>query len=229
MYYRFILPLTLLLLACNGKEKQKEENEDEQYAKIEQQDEKTIVKVQVAREDRFNLELVSNGKAEANRKAALNFEVADVVRKVNVKNGDRVKKGDIIAEVDDEKAKFALEDARLSLQKAFLDLKLAIINEGLKTLDDTVQLPPRRKEAMYLQCGYTSSVKAFEKAQKEYTLVKTRAPFDGIIADLEAKPYNQTSAYKSLCTLIVSIRKWKSCSTCWKPKSEISTPAWRSK
>lgn len=93
MYYRFILPLTLLLLACNGKEKQKEENEDEQYAKIEQQDEKTIVKVQVAREDRFNLELVSNGKAEANRKAALNFEVADVVRKVNVKNGDRVKKG----------------------------------------------------------------------------------------------------------------------------------------
>lgn len=202
MYYRFILPLTLLLLACNGKEKQKEENEDEQYAKIEQQDEKTIVKVQVAREDRFNLELVSNGKAEANRKAALNFEVADVVRKVNVKNGDRVKKGDIIAEVDDEKATFALEDARLSLQKAFLDLKLAIINEGFKTLDDTVQLPPRRKEAMYLQCGYTSSVKAFEKAQKEYTLVKTRAPFDGIIADLEAKPYNQTSAYKSLCTLI---------------------------
>lgn len=202
MYYRFILPLTLLLLACNGKEKQKEENEDEQYAKIEQQDEKTIVKVQVAREDRFKLELVSNGKAEANRKAALNFEVADVVRKVNVKNGDRVKKGDIIAEVDDEKAKFALEDARLSLQKAFLDLKLAIINEGFKTLDDTVQLPPRRKEAMYLQCGYTSSVKAFEKAQKEYTLVKTRAPFDGIIADLEAKPYNQTSAYKSLCTLI---------------------------
>ncbi len=33
-------------------------------------------------------------------------------------------------------------------------------------------------------------------------LVKTKAPFNGIIADLEAKPYNQTSAYKSLCTLI---------------------------
>ena len=97
MYYRFILPLNLLLLACNGKEKQEKENEDEQYAKIEQQDEKTIVKVQVAQEDRFNLELVSNGKAEANRKAVLNFEVADVVRKVNVKNGDRVRKGDIIA------------------------------------------------------------------------------------------------------------------------------------
>ena len=199
MYYRFILPLTLLLLACNGKEKQKKE--DEQYARIEQQDEKTIVKVQVAQEDRFNLELVSNGKAEANRKATLNFDVADVVKKVNVKNGDRIRKGDIIAEVDDEKAKQTLEDALLSLKKA-VDLKLSIINEGFKTLDDTIKLTALRKEAMYLQCGYTSSLKAFEKAEKEYTLIKTRAPFDGIIADLEAKPYNQTSVYKSLCTLI---------------------------
>ena len=200
MYYRFILPLTLLLLACNGKEKQKKE--DEQYARIEQQDEKTIVKAQVAREDRFNLELVSNGKAEANRKATLNFDVADVVKKVNVKNGDRIRKGDIIAEVDDEKAKQTLEDALLSLKKAVLDLKLSIINEGFKTLDDTIKLTALRKEAMYLQCGYTSSLKAFEKAEKEYTLIKTRAPFDGIIADLEAKPDNQTSVYKSLCTLI---------------------------
>lgn len=200
MYYRFILPLTLLLLACNGKEKQKKE--DEQYARIEQQDEKTIVKAQVAREDQFNLELVSNGKAEANRKATLNFDVADVVKKVNVKNGDRIRKGDIIAEVDDEKAKQTLEDALLSLKKAVLDLKLSIINEGFKTLDDTIKLTALRKEAMYLQCGYTSSLKAFEKAEKEYTLIKTRAPFDGIIADLEAKPYNQTSVYKSLCTLI---------------------------
>ena len=200
MYYRFILPLTLLLLACNGKEKQKKE--DEQYARIEQQDEKTIVKAQVARDDRFNWELVSNGKAEANRKATLNFDVADVVKKVNVKNGDRIRKGDIIAEVDDEKAKQTLEDALLSLKKAVLDLKLSIINEGFKTLDDTIKLTALRKEAMYLQCGYTSSLKAFEKAEKEYTLIKTRAPFDGIIADLEAKPYNQTSVYKSLCTLI---------------------------
>ena len=128
--------------------------------------------------------------------------MADVVKKVNVKNGDRIRKGDIIAEVDDEKAKQTLEDALLSLKKAVLDLKLSIINEGFKTLDDTIKLTALRKEAMYLQCGYTSSLKAFEKAEKEYTLIKTRAPFDGIIADLEAKPYNQTSVYKSLCTLI---------------------------
>ena len=112
MCYRFIPPLALLflLLACNGKGKQNEESEEENYAKIEQQEEKTIVKVQVAREDRFNLELVSNGKAEANRKATLNFEVPDVVRQVNVKNGDRVRQGDVIAVVDDVKAKQTLEN-----------------------------------------------------------------------------------------------------------------------
>lgn len=204
MCYRFIPPLALLflLLACNGKGKQKEESEEENYAKIEQQEEKTIVKVQVAREDRFNLELVSNGKAEANRKATLNFEVADVVRQVNVKNGDRVRQGDVIAIVDDVKAKQTLEDAHLALKKAVLDLKLAVINEGLKDLSDTVKLTPVRKEAIYLQSGYTSSIQAYAKAQKDYALVKTKAPFDGIVADLEAKPYNQTATYKSLCTLI---------------------------
>ena len=119
MCYRFIPPLALLflLLACNGKGKQKEESEEENYAKIEQQEEKTIVKVQVAREDRFNLELVSNGKAEANRKATLNFEVPDVVRQVNVKNGDRVRQGDVIAIVDDVKAKQTLEDAHLGIER----------------------------------------------------------------------------------------------------------------
>ena len=81
MYYRFILPLTLLLLACNGKEKQKKE--DEQYARIEQQDEKTIVKAQVAREDRFNLELVSNGKAEAKRKTTHKNKKPKIKKKKN--------------------------------------------------------------------------------------------------------------------------------------------------
>ena len=50
--------------------------------------------------EKFEKDILWDGKAEANRKAALNFEVADVVRKVNVKNGDRVKKGDIILRIE---------------------------------------------------------------------------------------------------------------------------------
>lgn len=202
MNYKYILPIaaSLLLLACNGKSKNSEE--DEGLAKMEQEEENHVVKAQVARRDQFNLELISNGKAEATRKATINFEVADMVREVRVRNGDRVKKGDVLAVVDDYKAKQALEDARLALEKANLDLKIAVITEGLKTLDDTVKIPPKRMQAIYLQSGYQGSINAYKKAQREYSLVRTTAPFDGIVADLEAKPYNQTGAYKSVCTLI---------------------------
>ncbi len=201
MNYKFILPIvtSLLLLACNGKSKKTEE---EELAKMEQQEEKHVVKVQVARVAPFNLELISNGKAEATRKATVNFEVADMIREVRVKNGDRVRKGDVLAIVDDYKAQQTLEDARLTMEKANLDLKLAVISEGLKSLEDTVKIPPKRMEAIYLQSGYQNSINAYKKAQREYSLVRTTAPFDGIVADLEAKPYNQTAAYKSLCTLI---------------------------
>ena len=201
MNYKFILPIvaSLLLLACNGKSKKTEE---EELAKMEQQEENHVVKVQVARVAPFNLELISNGKAEATRKATVNFEVADMVREVRVKNGDRVRKGDVLAIVDDYKAQQTLEDARLTMEKANLDLKLAVISEGLQSLEDTVKIPPKRMEAIYLQSGYQNSINAYKKAQREYSLVRTTAPFDGIVADLEAKPYNQTAAYKSLCTLI---------------------------
>lgn len=201
MYYKFIIPIvtSLLVYACNGKTKNTDE---EKLAKMEQQEENHVVKVQVARQAPFDLELISNGKTEATRKATVNFEVADMVREVRVKNGDRVRKGDVLAIVDDYKAKQTLEDARLTLEKANLDLKIAVITEGLKTLDDTVKIPPKRMEAIYLQSGYQNSVNAYKKARREYSLVRTTAPFDGVVADMEAKPYNQTAAYKSLCTLI---------------------------
>jgi len=202
MRHRFIISVALCgaLMGCG--EQRKKAEEEAEYARKEQEKENTFVKVQVARRDRFNVELVSNGKAEAHRKATVHFELDDVVREVRVKNGDRVPPGEVLAVVDDEKAQAALEEAHLSLQKSLLELKSALLGDGLKTLEDTVKLTPARKKAIYLQSGYAASQKALRKAQKEYTKVKTKAPFAGIVADVEAKPYNQSSTYKALCTLI---------------------------
>ena len=202
MKYKFIISIAIcgVLVACD--EKKKDERQDGKYARMEQEKESTLVKVQVARRDRFNVELVSNGKVEAHRKATIPFELDDMIREVKVKNGDRVRKGTVLAVVDEEKARSALEDARLNLQKAMLDLKSALLGDGLKTIADTVHLTPVRKEAIYLQSGYKASLKAYHKAEKEYDKVQTKAPFDGIVADVEAKPYNRASTYKALCTLI---------------------------
>lgn len=191
----------ILISGCNKKKEEKPIDESKQ-ARIEQKNEKTEVKVTKARRDRFEMELVSNGKAEAREKATLNFMVNDVIDSVFVTNGTRVRKGDPILCVDGYSAKQQWEDAGLSLKKAELELRSRLMSEGINDLKDTLDIPAQRLHTIMLQCGYTSAVNSYEKACRDYANIRTIAPFAGIVADLEAKPFNPSSSYKNVCTLI---------------------------
>ena len=109
----FALMLALGLVGgCGNKKEEKKEEKD--LARISQKQDKIEVKAAKVRLAPFEMELVSNGKVNARRKAVLAFITNDVVRKVHVKNGERVKKGDPIVSVDELKAGQQLEAARLS-------------------------------------------------------------------------------------------------------------------
>ena len=197
----FSLLTCFVLFGCHVKNEENV-NQREQLAKIATQNQITEVKVCTVRKDHFEMELVSNGKVEAQKKAILNFKVADIIDSVYVSNGSRVKKGDIILKVDGYKTKQLLEDALVNLKKAELDLLNRLMSEGIKELKDTNRIPTQRLHTIMLQCGYISAQNAYKKALQEYTNIRTVAPFSGIIADLEAKPYNPSSAYEKVCTLI---------------------------
>jgi multidrug efflux pump subunit AcrA (membrane-fusion protein) len=190
------------LLSC-GNKKNVEENSTE-VARASQQKEEILVKVTPARRGPFNMELASNGKVAATRKATINFTVNDIITRVHVKNGDRVKRDASLVAVDDRVARQKLEDARASVDKAFLDIKMDAIGEGIEfnTMDDTVKLHPERKRIIFLQRGFASYRKALENAAYDLEHVTVKAPFDGVVADLDAREYNHSSSYKSACTLI---------------------------
>ena len=153
----FALMLALGLVGgCGNKKEEKKEEKD--LARISQKQDKIEVKAAKARLAPFEMELVSNGKVNARRKAVLAFITNDVVRKVHVKNGE-------------------------------------------DTLDERV-ISKTRLENIKLQIGYTSAVKEYEKAVYDYSNITVYAPFDGVIADLEVKEYNQSSAYKEVCSVI---------------------------
>mgnify|MGYP002595872313 FL=1 len=106
----FALMLALGLVGgCGNKKEEKKEEKD--LARISQKQDQIEVKAAKARLAPFEMELVSNGKVNARRKAVLAFITNDVVRKVHVKNGERVKKGDPIVSVDELKAGQQLEAA----------------------------------------------------------------------------------------------------------------------
>ena len=194
----FALMLALGLVGgCGNKKEEKKEEKD--LARISQKQDKIEVKAAKVRLAPFEMELVSNGKVNARRKAVLAFITDDVVRKVHVKNGDP------IVSVDELKAGQQLEAARLSWEKAKLELRGRLMNEGINSLEDTLDervISKTRLENIKLQIGYTSAAKEYEKAVYDYSNITVYAPFDGVIADLEVKEYNQSSAYKEVCSVI---------------------------
>ena len=200
--YITITALIFLLLLMSCGKKKKEEKAEKDQARIEQKEEKTKVKAAKVRHDQFEMELVSNGKVEAKEKATLNFLVTDIIDSVFVSNGSRVRRGDPIALVDGYNASQQLRDAWLNMEKMKLELRNRLMSEGINDLKDTLSIPRQRLQTIKLQCGYTSAAHAYEKACTDYANIYTRAPFNGVVADLEAKPYNPTSHYKNLCTLI---------------------------
>lgn len=198
----WIACISILLITGCGDKKKKDTGDEKDQVKIEQKQEQTEVKVAKARTDRFEMELVSNGKVEAREKATLNFLVTDIIDTIYVSNGSRVKRGTPLARVDSYNAGKQLREAELSLEKMRLELRSRLMSEGVNDLKDTTAIPSQRLHTIMLQCGYTSAVNVYEKASRDYANIQTCAPFDGVVADLEAKPFNSSSIYKCLCTLI---------------------------
>ncbi|HDJ33124.1 MAG TPA: efflux RND transporter periplasmic adaptor subunit [Bacteroidetes bacterium] len=149
----------------------------------------------------FSLEIVSNGKIQSARKAVIPFRVEGIITGVFAENGRRVTAGQLLATLETEKFRLALEKARNELERTALEMENLLLGFGY-TLSDSARVPPAQWNTVRVQSGYNQALTAFREA--EYNLSHTRitAPFEGVVADLWAEPYNHTSAYDFFCTLI---------------------------
>ena len=104
----------------------------------------------------------TSGTIEAEQQAILSFTTTGRVARINVKVGAEVKKNQILAELD---------------------------NNDLKTIRDDAERESKRgdelfKEGLISRAGLDESKKAFEIARSNYERSVIRAPFDGMISDL---------------------------------------------
>ena len=144
------------------------------------------VSVMTLKKQAFEHELVSNGKVEAKRYAALQFRTAtEPVARVYVKNGDRVKKGQKIAELDLFSLQNKLTQAEYTLEQARLEMQDVLIGQGYA---------PDRMETV------PESVRKL--AARELEQATLTAPFDGIVADLDGKEYNIPESGKPFCRIL---------------------------
>ncbi|RLT78177.1 biotin/lipoyl-binding protein, partial [Bacteroides acidifaciens] len=118
--YDCICLLLCLTLGVNTScsDKQSNTEKEEQGVTTVLPDAKNEVTIQVLKRQNFNHELVSNGKVNARSKADLRFETGEVIARIYVRNGDRVHKGEKLAELDKFRLEQKLSQAEDALLKA---------------------------------------------------------------------------------------------------------------
>ncbi|MDR1500677.1 MAG: efflux RND transporter periplasmic adaptor subunit [Tannerellaceae bacterium] len=149
----------------------------------------------------FHHELLSNGKLVASQCADLHFESAEPVVAIWVANGEEVTKGQKIAELSSFRLDNRAEQARNTLDKAYLELQDVLIGQGFSP-GDSLAVPPEVRRLADVRSGYAEALAHYNLAVYEREQAVLRAPFDGVVANLFAKPWNMSAPGEVFCSII---------------------------
>ncbi len=149
----------------------------------------------------FPMELVSNGKLEATRKASLKFLSSGRVMKINYRNGDWVEEGSLIAETENEMEKLDLEQAKLRMERVRIDRLALIVGHqiGARGPDD---IPAEALDRFNMQTGFKEAELAYQQALIRFHYTRLVAPVAGRIASLECREQNYPPADKPFCLIV---------------------------
>ena len=182
-----ILTITLIVIGIcvavyffiikNGAQSEQAETAQEAAEATEKVAETPIpVKVDTARIGELIISLKSPGEAVTNRMVTVKSEVSGIVRKLNVEEGQHVKEGDLLLELDDRQFRLELERAQadrlsklseLLLEKQFEGADMALEQSEM----DIIQ--KAKKEYERIQELYAKgmiSENEFEDAYRQYEL-----------------------------------------------------------
>lgn len=162
--------------------------------------EQTIVEVDtvVLRKQTFQKQILCNGKLVAIHRAELMCPKAgELLKSVNVKNGQRVSAGMVLAVADTRDTNAALEKAKHDLEKAKVDLQDKLIGLGYDA--DAKNVPTEILKKAEMTSGYYSAKYALKTAENSLVDCQLIAPFGGKVADLVARPHQRGDKF---CTLI---------------------------
>ena len=163
------------------------------------------VRTMVLDERPFNRELAGNGKVSALRSSELRFQTGEMIAHVWVKNGDRVRAGQKLAQLDLFRLERAFAQAKDNLAQSKLELQDVLIGRGY-SLDRQDQVPTEEMELARVKSGYNRALIAYQLAEEELRKATLYAPFDGVIANLNSKEMNPASTGEPFC-LVLDDRK----------------------
>lgn len=158
------------------------------------------VQVAVLKQGDFYREIVSNGKLSAIEKAGLYFKNTGTIDGINVRNGQFVEAGSVLARLQNEEFIFNMKKADIALEKATIDRLDALLGMGYKELSDDIK--PDHLNIANIRSGYQQVKIQHEEAAYQLQNVSLIAPFSGKVEGIAQKAWEKTDPGKPFCTLI---------------------------
>lgn len=180
--------VALAMLVSCGKQEGKSGGKPEVAA-----DTETTVRTMTLRRGAFDVQLVCNGKLQAQARSEITFQGQGVITNIYVHNGSRVAKGDLLAVTDRKDKQLQLEKSEKDMEKARIELADKLI--GLGYGDSTGSVPADVLKRAKITSGYYSAQYQLAEARKALDDCELRAPFGGRVADMECQPYQKADKF----------------------------------
>lgn len=201
-----------LMAGCTSKETKTPQQEP--VTPIEQQEPTTSAKQERARGVPSSTTM---GKVVAERYADLSFETSLPIAQVLVKNGQQVRRGQVLAQLDQFKLRNAIaqqqraiEQAELKIEQARLQMQDVIISQGYDP-DKESSIPASVRHHADVKSGYALSKSQLATAKNQLAAAQHElntgvltAPFDGVVANVAVQAHQLAQAGQPVCRVIAS-------------------------
>lgn len=195
LYIFSIALLTVVFTACSGGDK---EQKTKRYRPVKYQE---VSYSGIGQVRSFN------GTARSDKEINLSFRTTGILTVLNISNGQTVKKGDLLARIDNSEAQLALEQSLSSLNSSKANL-----NTATSTLDRTKTLFEKGSASLSdyenakssfatAKANYESSKRSVEIQQKQVGYGIIYAPADGVIAAKNVENNENVSAGQIIAVL----------------------------
>lgn len=196
---RILFIITILISAYGCTNLNSNEGEDTQLIKPENR--LKSVEVFILKKADFPLEKIYNAKITAQVKAKPRFNSSGFIKKIKVKNGDRVFANQIIAIQDTRESKLNLEIALDNLETAKLKLQNILIGQGYGNTNSS-KIPKEIYSISLIKSGYNNATLNLKLAEYNYEACFLRSPVNGIIANMNGKLHQNISSSQEFCTIV---------------------------
>ena len=153
------------------------------------------------KEPKHKLVGIGKGVIEANRIVPVYSRLALLVTESKVREGNQVRKGDLLFTLDPEEKEDQVRQCEVSLREKELALREILIGQGF-SWEDTARIPKQKIEFARIKSGYTSAFLQSELALKEMRKTRIEAPVSGFIYDLKIHPNDYAKTTEPCCYIV---------------------------